>query len=129
MYETGRCPQVVGEMERYNLNILDLSEVRWPGQGEKSSSQAINYYTMYIIQLERMEDAPSESQRIILPKNSRLEPPGKTSPRKAQRDMEKNPRERKKWESMEGGYGTYQGRDRLEWRVRKAMVMTIMMMV
>ena len=34
MYETGRTAQVIGEMQRYRLNILGLSEVRWAGTGK-----------------------------------------------------------------------------------------------
>ena len=46
MYETGKCPQVVGEMERYNLHILGLSEVRWLDHGRKRlQSGYIMYYS------------------------------------------------------------------------------------
>ena len=33
MYETGRAAQVVGEMERYKVNILGVSEMRWTDSG------------------------------------------------------------------------------------------------
>ena len=34
MYETGKTAQVFKEMERYGLNILGLSEIRWTGSGK-----------------------------------------------------------------------------------------------
>ena len=34
MYETGKTAQVFKEMERYRLNILGLSEIRWTGSGK-----------------------------------------------------------------------------------------------
>ena len=34
MFETGRTAQVIGEMQRYRINILGLSEVRWTGSGK-----------------------------------------------------------------------------------------------
>ena len=33
MYETGRTAQVVKEMQRYNINILGVSEMRWTDSG------------------------------------------------------------------------------------------------
>ena len=33
MYETGRAAQVEGEMERYKVNILGVSEMRWTDSG------------------------------------------------------------------------------------------------
>ena len=34
MYETGKTAQVFKEMERYRLNVLGLSEIRWTGSGK-----------------------------------------------------------------------------------------------
>ena len=34
MYETSKTAQVIGEMQRYRLNILGVSEVRWTGSGK-----------------------------------------------------------------------------------------------
>jgi hypothetical protein len=33
MYQTGKAAQISREMDRYNIEILGLSEVRWPTSG------------------------------------------------------------------------------------------------
>ena len=46
MFETGRTAQVIGEMQRYRLNILGLSEVRWTGSGKYvAPTGEIMYYS------------------------------------------------------------------------------------
>ena len=35
LYETGKSAQATREMDRYGLDILGLSEVRWTGDGEQ----------------------------------------------------------------------------------------------
>ena len=40
MYETGKCAQVVSEMQRFNLDILGVSEMRWNGCGMKTTASA-----------------------------------------------------------------------------------------
>ena len=35
MYETGKSAQVIREMQRYNLDILGVSECRWTGNGRQ----------------------------------------------------------------------------------------------
>lgn len=66
MYETGKCSQVVGEMERYNLHMLGLSEVRWPGHGEKRLQSG---YTMYYS--GREDNRKEEGVAIVLSKGYR----------------------------------------------------------
>ena len=36
MFETGKAAQVTKEMQRYNLDILGVSECRWTGAGRKT---------------------------------------------------------------------------------------------
>ena len=45
MYETGKTAQVIKEMQRYKLNILGLSEVRWAGANkyQAPSGEAMYY--------------------------------------------------------------------------------------
>ena len=38
MYETGKTAQVEREMKRYNAEILGVSESRWTGSGEVTTS-------------------------------------------------------------------------------------------
>ena len=38
MFETGKTAQVTKEMERYDLDILVVSECRWTGAGRKKTS-------------------------------------------------------------------------------------------
>ena len=46
MYETGKTAQVIGEMQRYRLNILGVSEVRWTGSGRYvAPTGEIMYYS------------------------------------------------------------------------------------
>ena len=44
MYETGRTAQVIREMQRYRLNILGLSEIRWTGAGKYRSPTGETIY-------------------------------------------------------------------------------------
>ena len=44
MYQTGMTAQVIGEMKRYRLDILGVSEVRWSGSGKYV---AVTGETMY----------------------------------------------------------------------------------
>ena len=37
MFETGKTAQVTKEMERYDLDILGVSECRWTGAGRKKT--------------------------------------------------------------------------------------------
>ena len=46
MYETGKTAQVIKEMQRYRLNILGVSEVRWTGSGKYvAPTGEIMYYS------------------------------------------------------------------------------------
>ena len=38
MYETGKCAQVVSEMQRLKLDILGTSEMRWNGCGKMTTA-------------------------------------------------------------------------------------------
>ena len=44
MYETGRTGQVIKEMQRYRLNIMGISEVRWEGSGKYIASTGETMY-------------------------------------------------------------------------------------
>ena len=45
MHETGKCAQVVSEMQRFNLDILGISKMRWKGCGKMAATtgEAILY--------------------------------------------------------------------------------------
>ena len=38
MHETGKCAQVVSEMQRFNLDILGISDMRWNGCGKMAAA-------------------------------------------------------------------------------------------
>ena len=63
MYETGRAAQVVGEMERYKVNILGVSEMRWTDSGilTLSSGETVCYSG-------RMDGLHQEGVGIIMDK-------------------------------------------------------------
>ena len=46
LFQCGRLDQVLKEMQKYKLDILGLSEVRWTGQGRFTSGQATILYTV-----------------------------------------------------------------------------------
>jgi len=45
LFQCGRLDQVLEEMQKYKLDILGLSEVRWTGQGRFTSGQATILYS------------------------------------------------------------------------------------
>ena len=45
LFQCGRLDQVLNEMQKYKLDILGLSEVRWTGQGRFTSGQFTMLYS------------------------------------------------------------------------------------
>ena len=43
MYQTGMTAQVIGEMKRYRLDILGVSEVRWSGRYVAVTGETMYY--------------------------------------------------------------------------------------
>ena len=63
MYETGRAAEVVGEMKRYKVNILGVSEMRWTDSGILTliSGETVCYSG-------RMDGLHQEGEGIIMDK-------------------------------------------------------------
>ena len=63
MYETGRAAKVVGEMERYKVNIIGVSEMRWTDSGilTLNSGETVCYS-------RRMDGLHQEGVGIIMDK-------------------------------------------------------------
>ena len=67
MYETGKTAQVVREMERYNLDILGLSEVRWVTSGRQKLA---NGGTIIYSGLPKEDDEHREGVGFMLSKRA-----------------------------------------------------------
>lgn len=45
LYQPGKLANVTAEMKRLNLNILGISDVRWPGSGKVATEDGTMYYS------------------------------------------------------------------------------------
>lgn len=58
LYQEGKLKQVVKEMQRYNLDVLGISEVRWPGHGKFTTAEK------HIFLYSGMEDGKSHQHGV-----------------------------------------------------------------
>ena len=49
MYETGKCAQVVSEVQRFKLGILGTSEMMWNGCGKKIYGSKKTYGSIAVL--------------------------------------------------------------------------------